>query len=87
MRKEVLKYYRLHQKEDIYNYYRLEGGIYTVINFLNPHPIIEERLNVKDSLFTATDVIEGGEPITESEFQSMYKVASNHPMVKYLSAC
>ncbi len=34
-------------------------------------------------LFTVIDDIEGGKEITESEFNSIYGIVVNHPMVKF----
>ena len=79
-----VKFYRKYQRDGIYNYYKLEGPVYTSVNFLNSSPIVSENLNTRAALFNSIDIIEGGEEISEQEYLSAYERAIESPELKFV---
>lgn len=81
-----IAYFKRHQRDNIYHYYKVVGGpgktkngYQEILNFLNPEPmIILEHNYVSDpSGLTGTWCqYEVGEPITQQEYEQAYKLAT-----------
>ena len=84
-------WFKVFQRDDIYHYVEVVGGpgktsdgYQTIVNFLNPHPIIEvchNDLNSQYMPISTWDRYEAGEPITEEEYTIAMNKALSHPNV------
>lgn len=68
-------FYKKYQRDGLYNFYKLEGQFFITVNFLNSQPIISQSVNAQFATFNVTDIIEGGEQISEQEFQQAWTKA------------
>lgn len=75
-------YFKRHQEDDIYNFYKVVGGpgktehgYQEVLNFLNEKPIIIVEHNDVSKLTGTWCQYEVGEPISKHEYEDAYKKA------------
>ena len=70
-------FYRRYQRDEIYNYYEVDGNSYTVVSFLHKPPIISCKNDSPGDGTNTKDIRENGEEITESEYRAAYNWALN----------